>query len=63
MEITKKFLFNRSYIKHEMNRFQSKVYIKGSYRINKISLSFYDNLKYIIKDGYNRLSHFHKSTR
>ena len=49
-------------MRNEMNRIQSKDYNKGAYRINKISLSSYDDGKYILKDGYSRLSNFHKFT-
>ena len=42
MKITKLFLFNRSYMRQKMNRIQSKNHTLGSYRINKISLSSYD---------------------
>ena len=45
-----------------MNRIQSKNHNIESYRINKVSLSSYDDKKYILTDGYSRLSHFHKST-
>ena len=46
-----------------MNRIQSKNHTIKSYRINKISLSSYNDKKYILKDGYRRLSYFHKSIR
>ena len=39
--------FNRSYMKHEMNRIQSKDHNIGSHKINKISLCSYDDKKYI----------------
>ena len=50
-------------MRHEMNRIPSKDHDIGSYRINKISLPSYNDKKYIVEDGYNRLSYFHKSTR
>ena len=49
-------------MRHEMKRIQSKDHKKGSY-IFKVFLCCYDNKKYILEDGYSRLSHFHKSTR
>ena len=58
----KNILFNRSYMRHEMNRIQSKCHNMGSYRINAVSLFSYDDHKYILRDGYSRLSHFHKFT-
>ena len=50
-------------MRQEMNRIQSKDHNVGSYRINKISLSSYDDKKHILKDGYSRSRQFHKSTR
>ena len=50
----KNVFFSRSYMKHEMNRAQSEAH------------NFFVFLgwqKYILKEGYGRLSHFHKSTR
>ena len=46
----KNVLFNRSYMRHEMNRIQSQDHNMGSYRVNKISLSSYDDKKYILRD-------------
>ena len=62
-EDNKNVLFNRSYMRHEKNRIQSKDHIVAWYNINENSLSSYDNKKYVLKDGYSRLSHFHKSPR
>ena len=41
----KNVLFNRPCMRHEMNRIQSNDHSIGSYRINKISLSFFDDKK------------------
>ena len=40
-------LFSRSYIRHEINRIQGKDHDIGFDRINKISLSSYNDKKYI----------------
>ena len=56
----KNVLFNSSYTRHEMDRIKSKYYDIGSYRTNKISLSYYDDKKYKLEDG--TFSHFNKST-
>ena len=58
----KNVLFNRSCMRHEINRIRSKDHSIGSYRISKISLSSFDDKKYIIKDECRKLYHFHKST-
>ena len=50
-------------MRHEMNRIQSKNHTIKSYRINKFPLSSCNDKKYILKDGYSRLSSFHKSIR
>ena len=39
-------------MRHEMNRNQTKDHNIGSYRINKIYFSSYDDKKYILEDGY-----------
>ena len=56
----KNVLLNSSYTKHEMDRIKSKDYDIGSYRTNKISLSYYDDKKHKLEDG--TFSHFNKST-
>ena len=45
----KNILFNKSYTRHEMNRIQSKDHNVGLYRVNKISLSFYDSKNIYLK--------------
>ena len=55
-------LFNRLYMKHEINRIQSKDDTIGSHTINKVSLSCYDDEKFILESGYIRLSHIRKCT-
>ena len=50
----KNFLFNSSYTRHEIDRIKSKYYDIGSYRTNKISLSYYDDKKHNWK-----MEHFH----
>ena len=54
MKITKTLCLNKSCMRHEMNR---KDHNMGSYTINKISFSADDDTKYIIEEGYSRLSH------
>ena len=43
-----------------MKRIQSKKYKLGTYEIDKISLSWFDNKKYVLDDGIHTLSYFHK---
>ena len=46
------------YMRHKMNWISCKDQNVRSYRINKTSLSCYDDKKYIVEDRYSRLSHF-----
>ena len=47
------------YMRHKMNWISCKDQNVRSYRINKTSLSCYDDKKYIVEDRYSRLSHFY----
>ena len=44
-------LFNKSLIRHKMKRIQSKLYKIGTYDVCKISLSCFDDKRYIPDDG------------
>ena len=44
-----------------MKRIQSKKCELGTYEIDKISLSCFDNKRYILDDGIHTLSYFHKN--
>ena len=44
-----------------MNRILSQKHRVRIYKINKISLSCFDDKRYIVNDGINNLAHFHKS--
>ena len=45
-----------------MKKIQSKKHKVGSYEIDKISLSCFDNKIYVLDDGIHTLSHFHKNS-
>ena len=53
-------LFGRKVVRHKMKRIQSKLHIIGTYELNKISLSCFDDKRYILDDGINTLAYFHK---
>ena len=55
----KNVLIIMSYMWHDLNWIKSTDHNIESRRINKISLSSYDDKRYILKDEYSRLSHFH----
>ena len=50
-------------IRHKMKRIQSKLHRIGTYDVCKISLSCFDNKKYILDDGINSFAYFYKYTR
>ena len=54
-------LFNKKIIWHKMNRIQSKKHKLGTYEIDKISFSCFDNKKYVLDDGIYTLTYFHKN--
>ena len=55
-------LFNKKIIRHKMKRIQSKKHKLGTYEINKISLSCFDDKRYVLDDGIYALSYFHKNS-
>ena len=55
-------LFNKKIIKHKMNRIQRKKHKLGAHEIDKISLSCFDDKRYVLDDGIYTLSYFHKNS-
>ena len=55
-------LFNKKIIKHKMKRIQSKKHKLGTYEVDKISLSCFDDNRYVLHDGICTLSYFHKDS-
>ena len=45
-----------------MKRIQSKKQKLGTYEIEKISLSCFDNKRYVLDDGIDTLSYFHENS-
>ena len=43
-----------------MKRIQSNLHQIGTHDINKISLSCYDDKRYVLSDGVNSLAYFQK---
>ena len=54
-------LFNEQIISHKMKRIHSKRHKLGTYEIDKISFSCFDNKKYVLDDGIYTLTYFHKN--
>ena len=55
-------LFNEKIIRHKMKRIQSKKHKLGTYEIDKISLSCFDDKRYVLDDGIRTLAYFHKDS-
>ena len=54
-------LFNKKILRHKMKRILSERHNIGSYVINKISLSCYDDKIFILNDEINTLAYGHKN--
>ena len=57
----KNILFNKKVIRHKMKRIQAKKHKIGIYEIDKISLSCFDDKRYVLDDGVNTLAYFYKN--
>ena len=55
-------LFNEKIIRHKMKRIQSKKHKLGTYEIDKISLSCFDDKRYVLDEGICMLAYFHKTS-
>ena len=55
-------LFNEKIIRHKMKRIQSKKHKLGTFDIDKISFSFFDDKRYVLDDGIYTLAYFHKNS-
>ena len=53
-------LVNKKIIRHKMKIIQSKKHKLGTYEIDKISLSCFDDKRYVLDDGIHTLAYFHK---
>ena len=56
-------LFNKKIIRHKMRRIQGKKHKMGTYEINKISLSCFDDKRFVLDDEIHTLAYFHKDLR
>ena len=55
-------LFGEKIIRHKMKRIQAKKQKLGTYEIDKISLSCFDDKRYVSDDGIHTLAYFHKDS-
>ena len=56
-------LFNKKIIRHKMRRIQGKKHKMGGYKINKISLSVFDDKRFVLNDGIHTLVYFHNDLK
>ena len=56
-------LFKKKVLRHKMKRIQSKKYEIGTYKINKISLSCFDDKRFVLDDGIHTLPYFYKNLK
>ena len=54
--------FNKKIIRHKMKRIQSKKHKLGTYETDKISLSCFDDKRYVLDGGIYTLSYFYKNS-
>ena len=55
-------LFNKKITRHKMKRMQAKKHKIGTYEIDKISLSCFDDKRQVLDDGDHTLAYFHKDS-
>ena len=59
----KDILFNKKVIRHKRRRIQDKKHKMGTCEINKISLSHFDDKRFVLSDGIHTLTYFHKDLK
>ena len=62
-EVKKAKRVNKNAVKntrHKMRRIQRKLHRRGTYNVRKLSLSCFDDRRYILDDGINSFSYFCK---
>ena len=58
----KMFCLIKKIIRLKMKRIQAKKHKIGTYEIAKISLSCFDNKRFVFDDGIHTLAYFHKDS-
>ena len=56
-------LFNKKIIRHKMRRIQGKKHKMGICEIDKISLSLFDDKRFVLNDGIHTLACFNKDLK
>ena len=57
-----KMFYSKKIIRHKMKRIQAKKHKIGTYEIDKISLSCFDDKRQVSDDGIHTLAYFHKDS-
>ena len=55
--------FNTKVIKQKIKRIQSKKHKIGIYEINKISLSYFDDKRFVLDDAIHTIAYFNKDSK
>ena len=58
----KNVFLNKKIIRHKMRRIQAKKHKLGTYEIDKISLSFFDDKRFVLDDEVHMLAYFYKGS-
>ena len=56
-------LFDKRVVRRNKKRIQSKLRKIGTYDVFKISVSCFDDKRYVLDDGINTLAYFHKDIK
>ena len=56
-------LFSKIIMRHKMRRIQAKKHKVGTNEIDKISLSCFDDKRFVLNDGIHTLVYFHKDLK
>ena len=56
-------LFNKKVIRHNMKRIQSKLHRTRTYNVCKISLSCFDDKRYVLNDDVSTFAYFRKDVK
>ena len=56
-------LFNKTVVRHNMKRIQSKLHRIGTYNVCKVLLSFCDDKRHVLDDDVNTFAYFHKDMK
>ena len=59
----KMFSLIKKFIRHKMKKIQAKKHKIGTYEIDKVSLSCFDDKKFVLDNGVHTLAYFHKDCK